>query len=195
MDHGPGSLCKGHYIHLHVQLVPGAAEENAVDGADIAVIASPRHGDMTVRGQAIVRGIEIHPSSPRTPCRTPGVRGVGAYQTRLAWRRHCSQITTDVTRRQAKRSQASDLQMSEVLAHAAALFEESLNGGRDLGGLLVKAEILWDSAREIENRCQQWTSFGKRLARVGGQFRTGPHALGIENELIGIQDLVARVGG
>src|SRR5271157_178093 len=190
-----GSLCKGHHIHLHVQVVPGAAEENAVDGADVAVIASPSHGDMTVRGYAVVRRIEIHPSGPGAPCRAPRVRGVGAYQTRVTRRRHCSQIAADVTRREAERSHAPDLEMSEVLAHAAALFEKGLDGGRDLGGLLVKAEILVDSARQIENRCEQRTSFGKRLARIGGQFRTGPHALGIENELIGVQDPVAMVAG
>src|ERR1039458_5379105 len=55
-------LLHRHHIHLHVQLVPGAAQENAVDGTDVAVIASPSHGDMAVRGYAIVRGGEIHPS-------------------------------------------------------------------------------------------------------------------------------------
>src|ERR1019366_2261425 len=135
---------KRHHIHLHVQLVPGAAEEDAVDGADVAVIAPPSHGDMAVRGYAIVRGIEIHPSGAGAPCRAPGVRGVGAYQTRAARRRHGSQIAADVTRREAQRSHATDLEMSEVLAHAAALFKKGPDGGRDFGGLLVKAEILVD---------------------------------------------------
>src|ERR1035438_8859416 len=62
-----------HHIPLHVQLVPGAAQENAVDGTDVAVIASPSHGDMAVRGYAIVRGVEIHPSGAGAPCRAPGV--------------------------------------------------------------------------------------------------------------------------
>src|ERR1039457_3740333 len=188
-------LLHRHHIHLHVQLVPGAAQENAVDGADVAVIASPGHGDMTVRGYAIVRGIEIHPSGGGAPRRAPGVRGVGAYQTRAPRRRHGSQIAADVTRRKAERPHAPDLEMSEVLAHAAALFEKRLDGGRDFGGLLVKAEILVDSAGEIENRREQRTSFAKRLARIAGQFRTGPHAWGIENELPGVQDLVATVAG
>src|SRR5271157_1412302 len=115
---------------------------------------------MAVRGYAIVGGIEIHPTVAGTPCRAPGVRGVGAYQTRPARRRHRAQITADVPRREAERSHAPDLEMSEILAHAAALFEKGLHGGGDFGGLLVKAEILVDSAREIENRCEQRTSFG-----------------------------------
>src|ERR1039458_10822147 len=74
-------LLHRHHIHLHVQLVPGAAQENAVDGTDVAVIASPSHVDMAVRGDAIVRGIEIHPSGPGAPCRAPGVSGLRASET------------------------------------------------------------------------------------------------------------------
>jgi len=83
----------------------------------------------------------------------------------------------------------------EILAHAAALFEKGLDRGGDFGGLLVKAKILVNSAREIENRREQRTTRGERLARIGGQLRTGPHALGIENELPRVQDLVAGVAG
>src|SRR6202167_2422002 len=46
-----------HHIHFHIQLVPCAAQQHAVDRTDIAVIAPPSHGDMAVRGYAIVGGI------------------------------------------------------------------------------------------------------------------------------------------
>src|ERR1035438_4707559 len=127
---------------------------------------------MAVGGHAIIGGIEIHPSDAGAPCRAPGVRGVGAYRARAAGRRHGSQIAADVTRREAQRSETPDLEMREILAHAAALFEKGLDRSGDFGGLLVKAEILVDSAREIENRREQRTSRGKRLARIGGQFPT-----------------------
>jgi hypothetical protein len=84
--------------------------------------------------------------------------------------------------------------MCEILAHAAPLFEEGLHRRGDLRGLLVKAEILVDSAGEIEDRRQQWTCRRKRLARISGEFRTGPHALGIENELPGVQDFAGGLG-
>src|SRR4029077_11838628 len=83
--------------------------------------------------------------------------------------------------------------MSEILAHATAPFEECLNRSRDLRRFCVEAEILVDSSREIANRLQEWTSCGKRIVRVGGQFRTCPDALRIENELIRIEDLHTRV--
>ena len=83
--------------------------------------------------------------------------------------------------------------MSEILAYAAALFEECLNRSGDLRRFCVEAEILVDSSREIANRLQQRTSCGKRIARIGCQFRTGPDALRIENELVGVQDFIASL--
>ena len=44
-----------------------------MDGTDVAIIASPCHRDVTVRGNAIVRGIEIDPSGARAPYRAPGM--------------------------------------------------------------------------------------------------------------------------
>ncbi len=148
---------------------------------------------MAVGRHAIVGGIEIHPTDAGAPCRAPRVRGVGAYQTRAARRRHGSQIAADIPRREAERSHAPDLEMSEILAHPAAFFEKSLDGRGDFGGLLVETEILVNPPGEIEHRREQRTSRGKRLARIGGQLRTGSHALGIEDELPRVQDLVAGI--
>src|ERR1035438_8268039 len=64
---GTRNLCQRHHIHLYVQLVPGAPEENAVDRTDVRVIASPSDGDVTVGGYAIVGGIEVHPPGPGAP--------------------------------------------------------------------------------------------------------------------------------
>ena len=55
-----------------------------MDGTHITIITPPRDRDMTVLGHTIVGGIEIHPSEARTPCRTPGMRRIGAHQTRSA---------------------------------------------------------------------------------------------------------------
>src|SRR5437660_11992953 len=83
--------------------------------------------------------------------------------------------------------------MSEVLAYAAALFEECLDRSRDLRRFCVEAEILVDSSREIADCLQQRTSCEKRIARVGCQLRTCPDALRIENELVGVEDLHTSV--
>ena len=52
-------LLNGRDVDAYVQGVLRAAEENAVDGADVAVIAAPGDGDVSVGRQAIVGGIEI----------------------------------------------------------------------------------------------------------------------------------------
>src|SRR4029077_4827086 len=83
--------------------------------------------------------------------------------------------------------------MSEILAYAAAFFEECLNRSRDLRRFRVEAEILVDSSREIANRLQQRTSGGKRIVRIRRQFRTRPDALRIENELVGVEDFHASL--
>ena len=53
-----------------------------------------------------------------------------------------AQIAAHIARRQAQRPQAGDLQMGEILADAAALFEECLDRRGDLGRLGVETEIL-----------------------------------------------------
>jgi hypothetical protein len=71
-------VLQGNYIYFHAEFVAGAAEKDAVDRTDIAVIAAPRYGDVAVGGDAIVGGVEIHPSEDGAPRGAPGVRGVGA---------------------------------------------------------------------------------------------------------------------
>jgi hypothetical protein len=50
-----------------------------MDGTDVAIITPPRHCDVTVRGHAIVRGIEIDPPDARAPRRTPSMRRIRAH--------------------------------------------------------------------------------------------------------------------
>src|ERR1700674_292450 len=85
--------------------------------------------------------------------------------------------------------------MSEVLAHTTALLEELLNGGRDLGRLSIEAKIPVYFSHKIENRLQQRTPGGKRLARVVGEFPSCSRALRTEDKLVCIQTLLAMVVG
>ena len=45
--------------------------------------------------------------------------------------------------------------MREILADAAALFEEGLDRRGDFGGLGIETEVLMDAAGEIEDRLEQ----------------------------------------
>ena len=117
--------------------------------ADIAEVAAPCNSDVAVRRNTVVGRIEIHPSGAWSPCRAPRVGCVGSHQTRLARRRKCSEITTYVARGQPKRTQTGDLQMREILADAAPLFEERLNRRTDFRGLVIESKIPIDPMRKI----------------------------------------------
>ena len=89
-----GQLCrcrfpsgKRRHGHGDLQRVVAAAEQDAAQRADVAVVAAPGERHVALGRQHVVGGIEIDPSEPRTPDREPGVRRVGADQPRLAGRR------------------------------------------------------------------------------------------------------------
>ena len=67
------SLLSRHHIDSGIQRMFGAAQQNAMDGTDVAIITPPCHRDVTVRGHAIVRWIKIHPPGAWAPSRAPGV--------------------------------------------------------------------------------------------------------------------------
>ena len=78
--------------------------------------------------------------------------------------------------------------MGEVLAHAAAFFEERLNRSSHLGRFGVETKILVDSPREIARRFEQRTRREKRVPRIVRQLRIRRHAFGIEYELVGVPE-------
>jgi hypothetical protein len=60
-------LLNRHHVHADVQGVLRAAKQNSMYGTDVAVIAAPGHGDVTILGYAIVRRIEIDPTGAGAP--------------------------------------------------------------------------------------------------------------------------------
>ena len=50
-----------------------------MDGTDVAIITPPCHGDVTVRGHAIVRWVKIHPTGAWAPSRAPGMGRIRAH--------------------------------------------------------------------------------------------------------------------
>src|ERR1700727_1301854 len=83
--------------------------------------------------------------------------------------------------------------MCEVLTNAAALFEKLLDWCGDLGRLGIEAEIPMYFLHQIENRLQQRTPCGKRLARVLSELPIRPRALRAKDKLICIQTLLTMV--
>ena len=68
------------------------------------------------------------------------------------------QVSADISGGQAQRSQARDLQVSEVLTDAAPESKHLFRRGPYVGCLGIEAEVLVDPSGEIEQR------FGKRPA-------------------------------
>ncbi len=106
---------------------------------------------------------------------------------RLSGGRASPQISADVAGGQSQRPQAGDLQMREVLAHAAALFKERLDRRADFGGLGVEPEIMEDAAGEVHHGFEQRTPLGERFDRVLAQLRPRFDPGGIEHELVGVR--------
>src|SRR5262245_24968734 len=96
-----------------------AADEDAFDGTDVAIVAAPGEGDVAHSGDHVVGRIEVDPTSFGTEGRDPRVRRIGADHFRLARRRLREEITAHISRGETHRTEATDLQVGEVLAHTA----------------------------------------------------------------------------
>jgi len=68
----------------HSQGVLAAAEDDAVQGTDVAEVAAPGDRDMARCGQEIVRGIDVDPADAVAIKRNPGVGRVRSGESRLA---------------------------------------------------------------------------------------------------------------
>ena len=77
--------------------------------------------------------------------------------------------------------------MCEVLAHPAALLEESLDRSGDLGRLGIEVEIAMYFSHKVANSFQHRTPRGKDVARIVGEFAARAHALRAEDKLISVQ--------
>src|SRR5262245_54644818 len=96
-----------------------AANDHAADRADVFKVPPPRHCDVTIIDELIVRRIHIHPARCRDIHLNPGMRGISSNELRCAGRREGFEITADVTRGQPDCTQAADLKVREILTHAA----------------------------------------------------------------------------
>src|SRR5436190_22636988 len=100
-----------------------AAQDDAADGADVVVVASPGDSDVTGGGKKGGCGIDIDPADARAKEGHPGVRGISADEAGLIGRRIGFQVSADIAGGQPERAEAGDLELGEVLANAAAILE------------------------------------------------------------------------
>lgn len=69
-------------MDFHVNPLPASTQRDAFYRRDIAVVAAPTHGDMSIGRHHVVGGVEIQPARARYIRRYPGMRCVRALQVR-----------------------------------------------------------------------------------------------------------------
>jgi uncharacterized membrane protein YfcA len=143
-----------HDVDSHAHPVTSAAEKDAFDRTDVAVITAPGHGHVPHLGDYVVRRIEVNPAVSGTKDAQPSVCSVRADKLWLARSRIGQEIAADIPRCQAERSYASDFQMREVLAYAAPLLEDLHRRRAHARSGWVVAELAEDAAGKIKCRFQ-----------------------------------------
>src|SRR5689334_10656371 len=83
-----------------------ASEDDAADGAHIAVVAAPADGEALRAGEEIVCGIEIDPIDSMAVKRNPRMGGVGADEFFTTGRRNGFDVAADIARGEANGTQA-----------------------------------------------------------------------------------------
>ena len=113
------------------------------------------------------------------------MRCVGADETGLAGRRIRAKIATDVARGKSERAKAGDLEVREILTHAAALAEQLFGGGAHIGGFCIEGKILVNAGGEIKQRSAQGRPGVKDLRAYLANSSEGLDAGRFELKLIG----------
>src|SRR5437868_7050986 len=112
---------------------------------------------------------------------------IGADQPLLAGWRAREQVAADVAGRQTKSAQAADLQMSEVLAHPAALGQHFAERRGDGGGLGIIMKFLVDAPRQVHNALKEGSAGRKGRPAIIEQLRRHLDVAGIEYVLVSIE--------
>ena len=146
------------HVDRDLEGVIAAPEDQTAQRTHIAVVAAPGQRDVIARRHDIVCGVHIYPADPGAISRNPGVRNVRAGKPRAAGRRIRSKIAADVARGQLERAQAGDLEVSEILAHAAAFAKDFLGRGAHISGAGIEAEIRMNAAGQIEQSFEKGSS-------------------------------------
>src|SRR5690606_698944 len=102
--------------------------------------------------------------------RDPGVRGVGADELRLARRRQGFEVAADVAGGQAERAQRGDHELGEVLADAAAVFEDFGDRRGNGGETGVEGEFAEDAPVEGGDGIEHAAARGEIGGGEAGEF-------------------------
>src|SRR5581483_1267348 len=120
--------------------------------------------------EQVVRRVDVDPAGRAAPGCQPGVRGVRPDPASLTRCRASPQVATDVAGAQAERAETGDLNVSEVLADAAAIPERLLQGCVDSGRTRIVDEVGVDAGRQVEDAREDRPAGWERQPGVVRQF-------------------------
>ena len=72
------------HVDFDFEGMGAAAKDEAAEGADVGVVASPGDGDVSVGGGDVVGGVHVEPAGGLAEGGEPGVGGVGADEAGFA---------------------------------------------------------------------------------------------------------------
>lgn len=89
-------LLQRQHIHADGQAVLAAADTDAGDWWNVAVVAAPGECQVVGAAECVVGGVAVDPFAVSGVDGAPGVRCVGAHQARLPGGRNGAEVTADV---------------------------------------------------------------------------------------------------
>ena len=151
--------------------------QDADDGGDIGIVAAMADGDVVGTSDHLVGGVELHPAQMlAAPGAHPGMHGVGAFKSWLAFRGNGAQEARHIACRNAKAAQAGDHHMGEVLTDAFAQSEGLGRAGFHIRRLGIVGKVTIDSHAERIGLGQNRVSRRRDLGSIVGNGRDDLHA-------------------
>ena len=136
-------------VYFHADFVGAAAEDDAFEGGDVAVVASPGGDKVAETGADVVGGVVVNPSGAGNVDGVPGVGGVGSKEFCFSGRGNGFEIAADIPGGKSASAEFGDGGVGKILADAGAFGVHFVEWGEGVGGFGVVGEHFMDAAHEV----------------------------------------------
>src|SRR3954453_17040350 len=118
-----------------------SSNNQAVEWTHVAEVTAPRNCHMTIGRGDVVGGVYVKPSLSWTISRYPCVGSICADKPRFSRRRMGAKVPTDIPGRKMDGTEAGDLNVREILAHAAPFLKDFFHRCSHRGRFRFEAKI------------------------------------------------------
>ena len=163
------------------QAVLASSGDGAFQHGDIAVI--PTEGDqyILIIANGMIGGVQLHPADFRYIDGDPGMRGVGAGQSRLTFRWVRQNIAAAIAGAQAAGPHGSEHEVSEVLANPSFTFERDGDRRMYVGSGCIEFELFLEGGKHVLQCLAQGCFVGKKALPKGAyRFNVGGYFSGVD---------------